>query len=307
MRAEQRRRPCRRPHVPFPLMEHSAPAGAEFYVERLERARALPQADRSADVQAWLAAHDALEAAAALLPELQPGPALSEPLGGGAALAGALQFLAHTYCHPPAIPRHPAFDTIKIGPQLPPLVRIYRDEDGSNHLQPTSLLTSILATGRLPTGGADLALLARMLLVAACNMDTLALRALQAVQPALFTSASVTQLAEKLQQLQARLASGSSGSSDDDSASSSNSACSGVLPTVQQLQIVWCTLAVSVVGEACSENKPEDADAWEAAANALGMAAARRLLQLQPNNPRSTFVAHKVSKIQLFLHGPLPS
>lgn len=56
--------------------------GEEFYLENLERARALPEAGRSPNVRAWLAAHDALESVAPLLPMLQPGPPMTEPAGG---------------------------------------------------------------------------------------------------------------------------------------------------------------------------------------------------------------------------------
>ena len=56
--------------------------GAEFYEERLRRARALPPEQRGVAAAAWLARHDALEPALAALPELRGSAVLKEPAGG---------------------------------------------------------------------------------------------------------------------------------------------------------------------------------------------------------------------------------
>ena len=68
----------------------SAP-GAEFYYERLERAAALPESQRSSDVAAWLHSNAVMEAAAAPLPELPPGLALQEGGGGQSVQWGGLR------------------------------------------------------------------------------------------------------------------------------------------------------------------------------------------------------------------------
>lgn len=98
--------------------------GADFYFEHLQRARTLPEADRSADVRAWLATHDAQDALAPLFPVLQPGPAMTEHLDSSAALAALLQYLAHSHCHPPADPKHPAFILLqRFSTQISPLMQ----------------------------------------------------------------------------------------------------------------------------------------------------------------------------------------
>ena len=98
--------------------------GAEFYAERLARARALPEAERSADVRRWLRLHEELEAALAALPEL-PASAihqcpLVEPLGGNAALAALLRFIAAAYSDSLRDPVHPKATLGHLAPQLPP-------------------------------------------------------------------------------------------------------------------------------------------------------------------------------------------
>lgn len=148
-------------------MQRLAP-GAEFYQERLERARALPEAERSSDVRAWLAAHAALDAAAPLLPGIETRTEFTEPPGGSAALAALLQYLVQTYCHTPLDPMHPAFTNGILSPQLPPLMHVW--ENGSNtDMCLTPFSNGILTTGRLPAGGANLALVARLLLLAAAT------------------------------------------------------------------------------------------------------------------------------------------
>lgn len=84
----------RTPAHPLTSIETSGSApGAEFYAERLARAQAVPEEQRSSDTKAWLALHSELEAATALLPPLPASATaqrpLLEPLGGDAALAGA--------------------------------------------------------------------------------------------------------------------------------------------------------------------------------------------------------------------------
>ena len=84
---------------------------SNFYYERLARARAVPEAERSADVQQWLRVHAELDAVLAALPGV-PASATSqrplvEPLGGDGALAALLRFIAAAYadlCMRPAAP-----------------------------------------------------------------------------------------------------------------------------------------------------------------------------------------------------------
>ena len=102
---------------------------AEFYEERLARARALPEAERSADVRQWLRQHEELEAALAALPEL-PASAihqcpLVEPLGGNAALAALLRFIAAAYSDSLRDPVHPKATLGRLAPQLPPFFRAW--------------------------------------------------------------------------------------------------------------------------------------------------------------------------------------
>ena len=56
------------------MQQRTSPPGAEFYYERLARARAVPEAERSADVRQWLQQHEELEAALAALPRCLPAP-----------------------------------------------------------------------------------------------------------------------------------------------------------------------------------------------------------------------------------------
>lgn len=165
--------------------------GEDFYTQRLERARALPEAERSPDVRGWLAAHDALDAAAAALPELQPGAALTEPAGGSAALAALLQFLVLSFCHAPADPIHPAFSDMHLfNAQLPPLFLVQRDSGGTITSQPTPLLGGILRTLRLPPGGENLVLVTRTLLWAYLRFSFYANRQIRHACDAASSSAS---------------------------------------------------------------------------------------------------------------------
>ena len=104
-------------------MQRTSPGG-DFYYERLARARALPEAERSADVRQWLRQHEELEAALAALPEL-PASATSEhplvePLGGDVALAALLRFIAAAFSDSAADLLHPEGTLGHLAPQLPP-------------------------------------------------------------------------------------------------------------------------------------------------------------------------------------------
>lgn len=259
-------------------MEH--PRGSEFYYQRLERACALPEADRSADVKAWLASHDALDAAVQSLPLLQPGQTLTEPAGGSAALAAVLKLLAHSYCHPPEDPMHPEIEFCRLSPQLPPLMRVIHTSSKGD-LQPTPLLKGILASGRLPPGGTDLALVARMLLLVLVlhtpdvNNIIAGLNVLHAARLALFNDSRAAQLTQQLAQLQEELSS-SDGSSDE-------------LPTVQQLQVVWSVLTLGLAAWPEVRRELPAADIMSVEEEAVGC-----LLRLQPDKPRSSFEAGKV-------------
>ena len=105
--------------------------GSEFYYERLARARAVPEAERSADVQQWLRVHEELEAALAALPEVpadaSPQRPLVEPLGGDAALAALLRFIAAAYADSARDPVHPKATLFRLAPQLPPFFRVCRN------------------------------------------------------------------------------------------------------------------------------------------------------------------------------------
>ena len=105
--------------------------GAEFYYERLARARALPEAERSADVRHWLRQHEELEAALAVLPEVPasatPQHPLVQPLGGDAALAALLRFIAVAYSDSIPGTRHSKATLPRLAPQLPPYFRVWQD------------------------------------------------------------------------------------------------------------------------------------------------------------------------------------
>ena len=105
--------------------------GAEFYQERLARARALPEAERPADVRQWLRLHGELEVALAELPGFPatatPERPLVEPLGGDTALAALLRVIAAAYSDSAADPLHPDATLGRLIPQLPPFYRAWRE------------------------------------------------------------------------------------------------------------------------------------------------------------------------------------
>ena len=113
------------------MQRQSFGSGAEYYEERLARARAVPEAERSADVRQWLRLHEELEAALAALPELPASATrqrpLVEPLGGDAALAALLRFIAASYSGFAEDPGHPKAMMNPLMPQLPPFYRVWRE------------------------------------------------------------------------------------------------------------------------------------------------------------------------------------
>ena len=114
-------------------MQQSTAPGAEFYEERLARARAAPEAERSADVRQWLRQHEELEAALAALPDLPasatPERPLVEPLGGDMALAALLRFFAAAFSDNAAGILHPKITLRRLAPQLPPFFGVGRGAD----------------------------------------------------------------------------------------------------------------------------------------------------------------------------------
>ena len=109
----------------------STAPSAEFYEERLARARAVPEAERSPDVRQWLQQHEELEAALAALPEVPasatPQHPLLEPLGGDTAVAAALRYLAAALSQSAPDPLHPKATLARLAPQLPPYFCVWRD------------------------------------------------------------------------------------------------------------------------------------------------------------------------------------
>ena len=101
----------------------------DFYEERLARARALPEGERSFDVRQWLRQHEELEAALTALPEVPASATaqrpLVEPLGGDAALAVLLRLLAATYSEFPCDPDHLVAKLWCLQSQLPPFFRVW--------------------------------------------------------------------------------------------------------------------------------------------------------------------------------------
>ena len=110
--------------------------GAEFYEERLARARAVPDAERSADVRHWLRQHEELEAALAALPSLPASATaqrpLVEPLGGDVALAALLEFLRAAFSESVPHPVHPKAMPRALSPQLPPYFSAWIPEGAGN-------------------------------------------------------------------------------------------------------------------------------------------------------------------------------
>ncbi|KAL4451887.1 hypothetical protein ABPG75_007549 [Micractinium tetrahymenae] len=235
----------------------SAVPGAEFYRERLARAPALPEAQRSPDVRTWLASHAALEAAAAVLPPMRPGQALEEPAGGRPALAALLRFLAHSFCHPAMDPLHPSGTLRFLGPQLPPLMRVWA-AGIETRTEGTLLLSDIVS---LPPGEAtELELTVEL-------TTRLLLLALVSCWP------SIGQLAQLQEEV------------GDEAAGAEHA-----LPTVDQLQVVWHVLQLELVGHV---NAPSQLA--KGRISAAAEEAARGLLRLQPRNPRSSFAMGKVA------------
>lgn len=263
-------------------MEHAVP-GAQFYRDNLERAQALPEAERSADVAAWLAADAVMTAATPSLPEMPcDGTVLTQPAGGDAALTALLQFLAHLFACPPADPLHPTFTLRCFGTQLPPLMKVWLHNDRVM-MQPQPQLADILTTGRMPSAEPDLALVARLLLLAAISVcpeiqqASIGVEALQALKPALLGDAAAARLNRQLQQLQQRLAGAGAGGDPE-------------LPTARHLQVAWHALLLRLTVDV---HVPEVLPPWRV--SALGEEAARGLLQLEPNNPRSSLAMGKVA------------
>ena len=111
------------------MQQQSTGPGAEFYEERLARARAVPVTERSADVRQWLRLHEELEAALAALPEVPASATLRwslvEPLGGDAALAGLLRYISATFSESVAEVVHPKATLENLASQLPPFFRVW--------------------------------------------------------------------------------------------------------------------------------------------------------------------------------------
>ena len=95
--------------------------------------------------------------------------------------------------------------------------------------------------------------------------------ALQALKPALLGEAAAARLDRQLAQLQRRLAAGAAGWGGAE------------LPTAQQLQVAWHGLSL-VLASADVPGIPEELEL-----SGLAEEAARGLLQLEPDNPRSSW------------------
>ena len=120
------------------MQQGTSPAD-DFYEERLARARALPEAERSADVRQWLRLHEELGAALAALPPLPPSATpqrpLVESLGGDVALAALLRFLAAAFSDSARDPVHPSSTLERLVPQLPPFFHVWDLEGASNKVR----------------------------------------------------------------------------------------------------------------------------------------------------------------------------
>lgn len=133
-------------------------------MERVRRAQAIPESERSPEVATWLASHAAVEAAAAALPDIPDGQLLTPPLGGSEALAAVLQFAALSFASVPVTLMLPNLNAGHLASQLPPLMAVWCLHGNlCDRRQP--LLTSILQNG-LAGGAASLELVARLLLMA---------------------------------------------------------------------------------------------------------------------------------------------
>lgn len=281
-------------------MPHHVP-GEDFYQASLERARALPEAERSADVAAWLRSHDAIEAAAAALP-LMPldGSTLTRPAGGPAALAALLQVLAHSFAVPPADPKHPCARLRCFGPQLPPLMHVFA-QGVDIQMAPQPRLLSILqgggGGGREPGSELDLEMVARLLLLVwvtqlpGFSLTQVAADALAALKPALLGNAAAARLDRQIAELQQKVGGGSSGGGAGSSSGASSSSSSvPELPSARQLQIVWHALSLEVAGSTAAPMQLPPV-----AVSRMAEQAARGLLALEPHNPRSSYAMGKVA------------
>lgn len=267
--------------------EDDAP-GAEFYYERLSRAQAVPEAERSPEVAAWLRSHAAIAAATSALPLAPDNGTLTQPLGGQAALAALLHFLVGCHTALPAHLQHPQANFRRMTPQLPPVAAVlFLNSKYAARWQP--LLYSVLQDGLGSMGRpADLELVARLLLTASVCLDPgfeeplVALLILESMEPALAGEAAAAQLAQQLARLEQQLVS--------DSGSSSGS---GALPSVQQLREVWGSLSLNLLTWVDrSEVLPTDRVLQ------LAQRAAEALLALQRDNPRGSYELARIAMIR---------
>lgn len=258
------------------MSAEEAVPGAEFYYERLQRAQAIPESERSPDVAAWLASHASLEAAAAALPAMPAGATLTQPLGGKAALAALLQFLVHSHIAVPATLAHPHITFSRLWPQLPPLMAVSCQSLGGSYTASSQpLLGSLLLSG-LASAAADLELLARLLLLASLSIEPgfeqtrLGCDILAALGPALSGEQVQALLSRQLLELEQQLES-SGGSFKPD------------LPSVQQLQAAQHSISVQLFMQSQRDTLPQ-----QALASLLQLAENATLQHLaqQPNSPR---------------------
>ena len=260
--------------------------GSEFYYERLNRARAIPEAQRSPDVAVWLSSHAAVEAAAAALPLAPADATLIQPLGGDAALVSVLQLLVHFYTIVPAELAHPQISRSRLVPQLPPLMAV-SCQDSIASLIPQPQLRSLLQRG-MAGEALDLEDVARLLLLASeakdleSSMQHLSLVALEALEPALCEAPAAAHLAQQLAQLQReqqQLASGSGSGSE--------------VPSVQQLQAVRHMIALALVDLRLHKSQLPGGEA--ACLMQLAEGAAKALRALRPDDARSSLACAKAA------------
>lgn len=269
-------------HAHSKMEAASSPPGSEFYMERVRRAQAIPEAERSPEVATWLASHAAMKAAAAALTDIPYGQLLTLPVGGSEALAAVLQFVAHSFANVPVTLMLPNLHAGHLAPQLPPLMTVWCLH-GSVCDRRQPLLTSILQSG-LAGGAASLELVARLLLMAsvyqqhAASDPALALDVMEVLEPALSGTAAETRLASELAQLQGQL--------------SGSSSAAGSLPTVQQLQAARHNLSLCLLTWLDRPGKQQlDPDRVVR----LAQRAAQGLATLQPNSPHSSLQLGKVA------------
>ncbi|PRW59610.1 hypothetical protein C2E21_1912 [Chlorella sorokiniana] len=294
---------------------HGIP-GEEFYNASLERARALPPAERSADVAAWLRCHDAMDAAAAALPEMPlNGGSLTQPVGGPAALAALLQVRVHSFALPPADPKHPCTTLRHLAPQLPPLMRVWAAGQEAQ-MAPQPELLSVLGghsahSGRQPGGDLSLVRVSRLLLLAlvaqwpSIQHNQVAADVLAALKPALLGEAAAARLDRQLSELRQQLVGSGDGAGDSSGATTSSGAASGSggaeLQSAQQLQVVWHLLSLQL-----AETPNAPMLLTPRGASEMAVHAARGLLQLAPSNPRSSYAMGKVAVMNHSLNRTSP-